>query len=227
MEWDDIFGANADRYVRPPSTPALETLQTAAETEPPVSLLAAHMTLSCPGYLRAADDAGVLVELPRAPVSSLEVGATTAIRFPFAGKSAGFTTRVLELAETDDGGLRLRLEVPEAVRTDEQRTAVRVPIADGMVAAAIVEEEKPIRVSPLDISLSGMAIELGPDTPLELAVGHRRLIALKLGSLKVLLEVEVRRQDGARFGVAFILRDERPAALVKMVTKLQYHRTAV
>ena len=227
MEWDDIFGPNAERYVRPRSTPALETLQTAAETEPPVSLLAAHMTLSCPGYLRAADDTGVLVDLPRAPATSLEEGATTAIRFPFAGKSAGFTTRVLELAETRDGGLRLRLELPEVVRTDEQRTAVRIPISDGMLAAALVEEEKPIRVRPLDISLSGMAIELEEDTPLEIALGHRRLIALKLGSLKVLLEVEVRRQDGARFGVAFILRDERPPALVKMVTKLQYHSTAV
>ena len=81
---------------------------------------------------------------------------------------------------------RLRLEVPEVVRTDEQRTAVRIPITDGMLAAALIEEEKPIRVRPLDISLSGMAIELEEGNPLEIALGaspnHRPQARLAQGA---------------------------------------------
>lgn len=226
MEWEDIFGADADRHMRPSASAALQALETASETEPPVSFIAAHMNLSCPGYLRDATAEGLFVELPHPPPDSIEVGAIAAIRFAIAGKAAGFTSRVEETKEIGDGVLRLRMAIPPKIRTDEQRATVRIPVPGETLAAAILDGETPVAVRPIDISLSGMGIALRDDRLAELALEHRRMIVLKLGRHKVLLEVEVRRQDGQRFGLAFVLREDRPAALVKIVSKLQYLGTA-
>ncbi len=226
MEWDDIFGPGADRHVRPAASAALEALQTASETEPPVSFIAAHMNLSCPGRLTGATAEGLIVELPHPPPGSVQVGALAAIRFPVAGRAAGFTSRVEVVDELDGGAVRLRMSIPEHIRTDEQRATVRIPVPEATMAAAMLDGETPVAVRPIDISLSGMAIELRGEHFGDLALEHRRMMVLKLGRDKVLLEVEVRRQDGPRFGLAFVLRDDRPAALVKIVSKLQYLGTA-
>ncbi|MEM6996419.1 MAG: PilZ domain-containing protein [Myxococcota bacterium] len=226
MEWDDIFGPDAERHRRPAASEALQTLQTAAETEPPVSFIAAHMSLSCPGRLRGATAEGIVVELPHPPEGMVQVGAMAAIRFPIAGRAAGFTSRVQDVRELDSGAVGLRLEIPEKIRTDEQRAAVRIPVPDATLAAAMLDGETPVPVRAIDISLSGMGVELKGDTLTDLTLEHRRMVVLKLGRDKVLVEVEIRRQDGRRFGLAFVLRDERPPALVKIVSKLQYLSTA-
>jgi hypothetical protein len=46
------------------------------------------------------------------------------------------------------------------------------------------------------------------------------MVALKLGDRKVLLEAEVRRRDGARYGMRFILRDKPPRELIRIISEL-------
>ena len=225
MEWEDIFGDRAAPPRRERSV-ALEMLATAAETEPPISFRAATMTLPAPGWLRSADHDGVVVELSHPPAGALEAGATVAVRYPLAGRNAGFTAEIVELSSLDTGGVRMVLSIPDQIRTNEQRAAVRIPIPDATLAAALLENEKPVAVRALDISLSGMCIEVHDARITALEPGHRRMVALKLGNHKVLLESEVRRCDSSRHGLAFILRDERPPALVKIISKLMYRGSA-
>jgi len=222
MEWEDIFGAESDRLVRAPASRELEMLQSACETEPPVSMMAAHMTLSSPGRLVAADQDGVTVDLPNPPDGFMRAGAMAAVRFPLGGNSAGFTSNVLAVTPLESGAARLTLSIPAEIRTDDQRAAVRIPVLPKTLAAAMFKGERPLPVTPIDIGLLGMCIEDQHGSFGDLEVGHRRMLALKLGADSVLVEAEIRRCDGPRSGMAFILRNERPAKLVKIVSKLQY-----
>jgi hypothetical protein len=52
----------------------------------------------------------------------------------------------------------------------------------------------------------------------DLAEGHRRMLALKIGDRKVLLEAKVRRRDGARYGMRFVLRDKPPRELTRIIS---------
>jgi hypothetical protein len=227
MEWEDMFGPAAQQpgQARQVST-ALATLQAACDTEPPASLMVAHMALSCAGYLRAATHEGVRVELPNAPRDVIEPGAMAAVSFPLAGKSMGFTSRVLEVETTDTGTLRVTLDVPEALQAGNNRASVRIPVPDKTLSVAFVQGEKPELVQPIDLSLHGILIEFPADRVPDISAGHRRMIVLKLGDRKVLLEAEVRRRDGARYGLAFIIRGTRPTAFVRIISQLQYLTTA-
>ncbi|MND05986.1 hypothetical protein D3C83_270950 [compost metagenome] len=51
------------------------------------------------------------------------------------------------------------------------------------------------------------------------------MLALKLDGRTVVVEVEVRRHDGPRYGMVFILRGGPPRELVKIIAKLQQQWT--
>lgn len=210
---------------RPVST-ALATLQAASETEPPASLMAAHMPLSSTGFLRGATHDGIVVELPHLASDALRPGAVAALSFPLAGRPVGFTSEVLSVQMTDRGVVRVTLAVPETIRTDNLRASIRIPVPDRTLSAAVLENEKPLIVRAIDISLHGILIEFPRDRVPEIDEGTHRMLVLKLGQRKVLLEAEVRRRDGARYGMAFVVRGDRPPKLVKIIAQLQYLSTA-
>ncbi len=222
-----MFGPDAAKPVKPrPVSTALATLQAACDTEPPASLMAAHMQLSATGFLRAATHDGIAVELPHLPSDALRAGAVAAVTFPLAGTPAGFTSEVLSVQMTDRGVVRVMLAVPEVIRTDNLRASIRIPVPDRTLSAAVLEQEKPLLLRAIDISLHGILIEFPSDRVLELPEGTHRMLVLKLGNRKVLLEAAVRRRDGARYGMAFVVRGERPSELVKILAQLQYLSTA-
>jgi hypothetical protein len=112
------------------------------------------------------------------------------------------------------------LELPQRIRHDEQRASVRVPVVEGALGAAILKGESLHQVKAIDISLHGILVEFRAGEVPDLAEGHRRMVALKLGARKVLLEAEVRRRDGARYGMRFVLRDKPPRDLIRMISEL-------
>jgi hypothetical protein len=220
MKWDDVPSPGEEARLSPSARSALETLMSACDTDAPASLLAAHMTLSCSGRLQSATAKGVVVELSCAPPEPLLVGAACAVSFPLAGRNAAFTGRVTLVADGPRGACRVTLELPQRIRYDEQRASVRVPVVEGTLGCALLKGESLQQVKPIDISLRGILIEFrGPNVP-DIQEGHRRMIALKLGERKVLLEAEVRRRDGARYGMRFILRDKPPRELIRIITEL-------
>jgi hypothetical protein len=200
---------------------ALATLQVACETGTPASLMAAHMALSCAGRLKSASAAGIVVELSRPPPEPLREGAACAVTFPLAGRGAGFTARAKSVEPGSGTAVLVTLEVPVRIQYNEQRVSVRVPVPDGALSAAILVGEKPISVRPIDISLHGILIELTAAGAIELGEGHRRMLALKFEGKTLVIEVEVRRHDGLRYGMLFMSRGSPPKDLVKIVAKLQ------
>jgi hypothetical protein len=75
-------------------------------------------------------------------------------------------------------------------------------------------------VRPLDISLHGLLVEVADTPQTALEVGHRRMVELSLGRHHAVLEAEVRRRDGPRFGLLFVQRDVRPKALARIVSEI-------
>jgi hypothetical protein len=220
VKWDDMPPPGEDAGLSNDVKSTLETLSSACETDAPASLLAAHMALSCSGRLRSAAPAGVVVELSCAPPEPLLAGAACAVSFPLAGRNAAFTGRVVATADGPRGTYLVTIEPPTRIRYDEQRASVRVPIVDGSLGAAILKGENLQQVKAIDISLQGVLIEFrGAEVP-DIQEGHRRMVALKLGDRKVLLEAEVRRRDGARYGMRFILRDKPPRELIRIISDL-------
>jgi hypothetical protein len=206
----------------PTADAALATLQVACETGTPASLMAAHMALSCAGRLKSASAEGVVVELSRPPPEPLREGAACAVTFPLAGRSAGFAARAKGVEPGAGTTVLVTLEVPARIQYNEQRISVRVPVPDGALGAAILKGGEQLHaVRPIDISLHGILIEVPPGEAAELAEGHRRMLALKFEGKTVLLEVEVRRHDGLRYGMLFIARGAPPRELVKIVATLQ------
>ncbi len=198
----------------------LETLASACETDAPASLLAAHMTLSCAGRMLSATPAGVTIELSCAPPEPLLAGAACAVSFPLAGRNAAFTGRVTQTQEGPRGTYHVTIEPPTRIRYDEQRASVRVPVVEGVLGAAILKGESLQQVKAIDISLQGVLVEFRSGEVPDILEGHRRMVALKLGERKVLLEAEVRRRDGARYGMRFILRDKPPRELIRIISEL-------
>lgn len=219
-DWEDMFASAARQRVRRDGV-ALETLRALCETNTPCSLMAAHMALSSAGHLRSATSAGVVVHLLHPPRSPLQ-GALVALSFPLAGKSAGFTGPVLWVAEQDGGSLDVTLQVPEALQLKMRRASVRVPVPSGTMGAAILHGESLQPVIAIDLSLQGILVEFREGEVPDIEEGHRRMVALKLEGKSVLLEAEVRRRDGPRYGMAFITRDDRPRKLIEILTTLQY-----
>lgn len=219
-DWEDMF-ASARRQSAPRETQALARLRAACELSTPVAMMAAHMALSCSGHLRSASPAGVVVDIPHPPRDPL-LGALVALSFPAGGKAAGFTSSITDLEEHEDGSVSVTLSVPDRIQLGQQRASVRVPVPPGTVSAAILHGESLQAVLAIDISLHGILIEFPEGHVPDIEEGHRRMVALKLEGKSVLLEAEVRRRDGARYGMYFILRGERPSALTSILSKLQF-----
>lgn len=219
-DWEDML-ASAERQSGPRESPALLHLRAISEMTTPVSLMAAHMALSCAGHLRAASPEGVVIELPHPPRDRLE-GAVVAISFPVAGRTAGFTSAVAHVEERPDGSLAVTLALPEQIRHGQQRASVRVPVPPGTMRAAILRDESPHPVEAIDLSLKGILVEFREGEVPDIQQEHRRMMELSYQGDSVLIEAEARRRDGPRYGMLFILRDERPVGLIRIVTKLQY-----
>lgn len=219
-DWEDMF-ASAARQLGPRENVVLTAVKTACDTATPASLMAAHMALSCTGHLRAASSSGVVIELPHPPKDPLQ-GSMVAISYPVAGKATGFTSRVTAVHARDDGSIGVVVALPERIQTGTRRASVRVPVPPGTLSAAILRGEDPHPVEAIDLSMRGILIEFRQGEVPDIEEGHRRMVALKLGDRSVMLEAEVRRRDGPRYGMLFIIRDERPLVLVKIISELQY-----
>lgn len=201
---------------------ALQTLEAASETEAPVSLMVAHMAISCTGKLKRAKDEGVVVELSHPPPDTICTGDRCAITFPLAGRSAGFTTKVQGAEEAKGGKILVTVDVPEKIQPSEQRMSVRVPVPLGSLAVAIMQGDSPRKVKGVDISLEGILIEFDENEESFIDVGDRRMLVLKRNKHRLLVEAEVRRQAGSRFGILFLFREGRPREIIKIVSELQH-----
>ena len=201
----------------------LGRLQAAAAGGSHVSLMAAHMTLSCAGELRSATREGVVIEIPNPPQSTL-LGSTVAVSFPVGGKVAGFVADVAAVELTAEGVLIATLELPAHVRVGDRRTAVRIPVPRGALEVAIVGGEARGSATPIDISLSGILIEVDEARAAALPAGAVVLLSIALGRHELRLEAEVCRRDGRRFGLRYRTEDGPPRRLTQIMWKLQEAR---
>ena len=203
------------------SESVLQTLEASCETEAPVSLMAAHMAISCTGKLKEVTAGSVVLELSHSPPEPLMAGDRCAVTFPLAGRSAGFMSRV-QSATKWGGFWTVKLDVPERIQPTEQRMSVRIPVAKGELGVAVVHGDNPHNVTPIDLSLDGVLIEFAAGEEPDIEVGQRWKVVLKRGEHKLLVDAEVRRRQGRRFGLLFMYRDGRPAQIRSIVSELQH-----
>lgn len=213
--------SKGDRAERP--TQALEVLgrlTIACASDSPASLMAAHMSLSCAGRLRSASADGVVVEIPNPPETELR-GCTAAVTFPVGETMTCFLSQITEVADDSDGPMLVTLALPEELRIGNRRSTVRVPVPRGILNAAIVHGPARGSVEAVDISLLGILIEIDAERTSALRVGDTVPVRLSVGTIQILLDAEVRRQDGRRFGLLFPTGDGPPPQMTQIMWRVQ------
>ncbi len=217
---------------RPPSTKADEALRSmvlpmlraACNSQTPVALMAAHMSLSCTGRLRSASEEGVVIEIPNPPDGTL-LGSTAAVTYPSNDGTKGFVSEITGVDQTSTGETLATLAIPQRLRAGTRRSAVRVPVPPGTLTAMLVQGDG-LRgnVLPVDISLTGILIEMDALRAQRLAVGTTLSLRIALGSLELLLQCEIRRKDGRRLGLLFVADGPPPERMAKIMWRLQQDR---
>ncbi|MGH1347571.1 MAG: PilZ domain-containing protein [Nannocystales bacterium] len=202
----------------------LPVLQVACLSKTPVALMAAHMSLSCTGRFRSASSDGVVVELPNPPDGTL-LGSSAAVTFPSGGGTKGFASEVIGVDKTPEGETLATLALPEQLTAATRRSAVRVPVPPDTLVAAVVQGDG-VRgnVVPIDISLTGILVELDALRAQRVSVGAHLSLRIALGSLELLLQCEVRRKDGRRMGLLIITDGPPPKRMAKIMWRLQQDR---
>lgn len=158
---------------------------------------------------------------------AINVLAMCVVTFNHGSKARVFLSSVLG-AESSQGEHVYILQVPGEMAGADGRFAMRVPVGDGHgVTAEVQHEGRRLAARALDISLTGVQLEL-PDDP-GLAVDGRIAVHLRSGGAAITLEGLVRRASGGRYGVFFPEtvteggRVDAPDALVTIVRDLERH----
>lgn len=199
-------------------------LQVACNSDTPVAVMAAHMSLSCSGRLRSVSTAGVVVEIPNPPDGVL-LGSTAAVTFPSNDGTKGFVSPITTVETGPAGETLATLALPDRLRAGTRRSAVRVPVPPGTLTALLVQGDGVRgKVRPVDISLSGILIEMDALRAQRLEVGAAVSLRVALGSFELLLSCEVRRKDGRRLGLLFVADGPPPKRLAKLMWRLQQDR---
>lgn len=210
-----------------PPVPVLRQLQAACESHTNASLMAAHMTLSCLARMCAATAEGLVLEITNPPQSDVTLfGCAAAVRFPSKRGVAGFVERITEVRELTGGGLEVTIGVPERLQLDDRRAAVRIPVPRDTLRAAIINAAGRQAVSPVDISMTGILIEVDTSRRGAILLGQTLELQLvlpdeSLGDEVLLVEAEVCRRDGDRYGLRYVAGEEQRRGLAALLYLLQ------
>lgn len=202
----------------------LGRLQAASASQSPVSVMAAHMSLSCAGSLQSATADGIEIEIPNPPTATTLLGCTAAVSFPIGGKTAGFVADVTAVDLQADGTLLATLALPDDIRIGDRRTAVRIPVPKDALQVAVVGGDARGPTRPIDISLSGILIEVDARQAAAMPTGAVVLLSLARGPHDLRIEADVCRRDGLRLGLRFRCDDGPPRRLTQIMWKLQEAR---
>ncbi len=202
----------------------LPMLQVACLSKTPVAVMAAHMSLSCTGRLKSASPEGVVIEIPNPPDGTL-LGSTAAVTFHSGDGTKGCVAEITGIDKTPDGDTLATLALPAQLRAGTRRSAVRVPVPpDTLVAAIVLGDGVRGTVLPVDISLTGILIELDALRAQRVRVGMQLSLRIALSTVELLLKCEVRRKDGRRLGLLFATDGPPPKRLTKIMWRLQQDR---
>lgn len=205
-----------------PRVPVLRQLQAACESHTNASLMAAHMTLSCLARMRAATAEGLVLEITNPPHSDVTLfGCAAALRFPSKRGVAGFVERITEVRELADGALQVTIAVPDRLQLDDRRAAVRIPVPRDTLRAAIISTAGRQAVIPVDISMTGILIEVDTSRRRVIELGQTLELQLVLGDEVLLVEAEVCRRDGDRYGLRYVAGEEQRRGLAALLYLLQ------
>ncbi len=207
-----------------PSMAVRPRLQMACASDTPASLLPAHMILSSAARMVAMSADGVVLEIPSPPETTL-LGSTAAITFPSIDGTSSFVSEVTAVDERPDGSVHVTVATPDTILAGNRRAAVRVPVPPDTVEATLVLCAARGKVKPIDISLGGLLVELDPLRAQSLEVGSIVSVRLAFEPIALLVDAEVRRREGRRFGLLFVTDIAAPPPeLSKIMWKLQRTR---
>lgn len=203
----------------------LGRLQAACASDTHASLLAAHMSLSCAGRLCSATAGGVVIEIPNPPTSDVTLlGSTAAVSFPVGSMMAGFVARIREIQVTPEGALVATLDLPERLQLGDRRAAVRIPVPRDTLTAAIVGPRTRTPARAIDISLTGILLELDKRHLAAIESASTVTLSLGLGAREIVVRAEVCRRDGLRFGLRYEAVGGPPEGMAKLIFDLQERR---
>lgn len=187
-----------------------------------MSLLAAHMSLPCAGRLHSATVDGVLVEIENPPTLDFSlVGCAAAVRFPVGEQVAGFVEPITARESLEGGGLRVTVALPRRLHFDERRSAVRIPVPRGTLRAAVLDADVRRPIVPIDISLTGILIEVDADRRDAIGLGQSLALELSLGEETLRVEAVVCRRDRDRLGLRYATEEDKVPGLSRFIYELQ------
>ena len=208
----------------PLSLHVLGRLQAACASDTTASLLAAHMTLSSAGRLHSATAEGVVLEIANPPTSDVTLlGCAAAVRFPTGQGVAGFVERITAVRELPDGSIQVTLAIPGRLHLDDRRAAVRIPVPRGALRAAIIDAAGRQAVMPVDISLTGILVEVDTSRG-ALEIGRTLELELALGEDVLVVGAQVCRRDRERYGLRYDADKPTIRSLAKIIYILQEPR---
>lgn len=200
----------------------LARLQAACAANTPMSLLAAHMSLPCAGRLHSATVDGVIVEIENPPTLDFSlVGCTAAVRFPVGQHVAGFVEPITSRESLEGGRLRVTVALPRRLHFDERRSAVRIPVPRGTLRAAVVDDDGRRPIVPIDISLTGMLVEVDASRRDAIGLGQSLTLELSLGEQTLRVEAVVCRRDRDRLGLRYATEENKVPGLARFIYELQ------
>ena len=216
------MAADDKRSLRDDAVSALARLQAACAANTPVSLLPAHMSLPCAGRLHSATVDGVLIEVENPPRLDFSlVGCAAAVRFPVGQQVAGFVEPITARESLPSGGLRVTVALPKRLHFDERRSAVRIPVPRDTLRATVLDDDDRRPIVPVDISLTGILIEVDATRRDAIGLGQSLSLELSLGEETLRIEAVVCRRDRDRLGLRYATEETKVPGLARIIYDLQ------
>lgn len=130
--------------------------------------------------------------------------AVANVSFNFRARARVFLAPVLGMQPTERGAL-LRVRLPDQIAGAEARLSFRVPVGpeSGIESQVRTAGGDSIPARALNLSVSGILIEVPRAAGVELAVGASVTLRLEHEGRPVVVEAVVRRRDGERYGLHF------------------------
>jgi hypothetical protein len=172
----------------------------------------------------------ITFELPESRSAlRLEPLSTCWLSFLWRDQPTGFLSQVLRSQERAPGaGGQIALRPPTQLASENLRSALRVSnLRDSELRVRVASERLSPRIAtPLDLSFSGMLLEVAESGPSEFGVHEVVDLELSLAGQSAWLLGVVRRRNGRRLGIHFpetlrAGRIEPPADLEGIIRRLQ------
>lgn len=168
-----------------------------------VVVLCSDVGMTYNGRFQELRDDVIHIEVLTADPPAIKLLSLCVVTFNHGTRARVFLASVLG-AELVGNTNRLMVQLPTEMIGAEGRFAFRVPVLDQAVFRVLVQHRGgELEVQPIDLSLTGIQIEVPEGRALDAAIDDPVVVSLDHPKHKITLGAVVRRTAGRRYGLFF------------------------